>query len=268
MLSLPPMTRALAGTTGLALAALAAICLLLLWRGLVLYRRTRYTPAQVPLYLLCYLLNRLLWRTTVSGPLPIPMDQGAVIVCNHRAGVDPLFIAMTTPRPVHWMVAREYCELWTVGWGFRILQVIPTNRGGIDTAATRMAIRLAQQGELVGIFPEGRINKSEDLLMPGRPGAALIALNARVPVIPCYVSGSPMRESPFSSFFMPARVKVTVGQPIDLSPWYDRADDRQTHEELTKLFLKEIARLAGQEDFEPQLAGRRWKPGTEAENLA
>jgi 1-acyl-sn-glycerol-3-phosphate acyltransferase len=195
------------------------------------------------------------------------MDQGAVIVSNHRAGVDPLFIAMTTPRPVRWMVAREYCELWTVGWGFRILQAIPTNRAGIDTASTRMAIRLAEQGELVGMFPEGRINKTETLLIPGRPGAALVALKARVPVVPCYVSGSPIRESPFSSFLMRARVRVIVGEPIDLSPWYDRDDDRTAHEELTLLFMKEIARLAGRDDFEPQLAGKRWKPGSELENV-
>lgn len=261
MLSSP---LALTGTEALALAVLTGVCLLLVW-GVLLFRRTRYTLAQVPLYLLCYLLNRLLWRTRVSGPLPIPFDQGALIVSNHRAGVDPLFIAMTTLRPVHWMVAREYCELWTVGWGFRILQAIPTNRAGIDTASTRMAIRLAQQGELVGIFPEGRINTTTDLLLPGRPGAAMIALKARVPVVPCYVSGSPIRESPFSSFVMPARVRVFVGQPMDLTPWYDRAEDRQAQEEITLLLMKEIARLAGNEEFQPQLAGRRWKPGSEAE---
>jgi hypothetical protein len=59
-----------------------------------------------------------------------------------------------------------------------------------------------------------------------------------------------------------------MGQPLDLSPWYDRADDRKAQEELTLIFLKEIARLAGQEDFQPQLAGRRWKPGSEVEEEA
>ena len=56
-------------------------------------------------------VNRLLWRTTVSGPLPIGPDQGAVIVCNHRSGIDPLLIQMATERVVHWMVAGEYFEL-------------------------------------------------------------------------------------------------------------------------------------------------------------
>ena len=55
-----------------------------------------------------------------------------------------------------------------------------------------MAIRLCQAGELVGLFPEGRINGGVNPLLPGRPGVALIALNARVPVVPCYIKGIPM----------------------------------------------------------------------------
>src|SRR5688572_1271857 len=101
---MPYLPLALTGTEALALAALAGVVALLVW-SVFFYRRTRYTLAQVPLYLVCYMLNKLLWRTRVNGPLPVPMDQGAIIVANHRAGVDPLFIAMTTLRPVHWMVA-------------------------------------------------------------------------------------------------------------------------------------------------------------------
>ena len=57
-----------------------------------------------------------------------------------------------------------------------------------------MAIRYAQEGGLVGLFPEGRVNTTDELLLPGRPGAALIALRARVPVIPCYVQGAALRR--------------------------------------------------------------------------
>jgi 1-acyl-sn-glycerol-3-phosphate acyltransferase len=211
------------------------------------------------LYLVNLLLTRVLWRATVHGRLPIASGQGAVIVSNHISGVDPLFIALATNRPVHWMVAKEYHNHWAAGWAFRILQAIPVSRGGIDTAATKLAIRYAAGGELVGLFPEGRVNMTDALLLPGRPGAALIALKARVPVVPCYVAGSPYDGTPFGSFLMTAKTTVRIGEAIDLSPYYDQANERGVQEELTRRFLIEIARLAGVEDYEPKIAGRHWK---------
>jgi 1-acyl-sn-glycerol-3-phosphate acyltransferase len=121
-----------------------------------------------------------------------------------------------------------------------------------------LSIRLAAQGEVVAMFPEGRINTTTDLLLPGRPGAAMIALRARVPVIPCYLEGPPDPPTTFGFLVMPAKARLVIGDPIDLRPYYGR-DGREVLEELTKRFLKEIAKLAGRPDFEPQLAGRFYK---------
>ena len=89
----------------------------------------------------------------------------------------------------------------------------------------------------------------------------MIALRARVPVIPCYVTGAPYDGTILGCLVMPAKVRLVVGRPIDLSPYYGRESDREVLEELTKRFLQEIAALAGQPDFQPQLAGRFYKPG-------
>ncbi len=58
-------------------------------------------------------------------------------------------------RRVHWMVAREYCEHPVFGLILGAAQVIPTNRSGMDTAATKAAIRLTKAGRLVACFPRG-----------------------------------------------------------------------------------------------------------------
>jgi 1-acyl-sn-glycerol-3-phosphate acyltransferase len=244
------------------IVSLAAVAALALWI-VISWRATRYSFAQFLLYLVNSFFTRVLWRTEVSGPLPIAEGQGAVIVSNHQSGIDPLLIQLCTDRVVHWMVAREYYEMPVISFVFRTLESIPVNRGGIDTAATRFAIRLVQQGGLVGLFPEGRVNTTSSLLLPGRSGAALIALRARVPVIPCLVTGSPYDGTALGSFFMAARARVIVGKPIDLSPYYGREGDKRALEELTKRFLSEIARLAGVENFEAKLAGRNWKTGDE-----
>jgi 1-acyl-sn-glycerol-3-phosphate acyltransferase len=222
--------------------------------------RWRLTPLQAFLLLFNRLLNRVLWRTQINRPLPVPRGQGAVVIANHRSSFDPMFIAVSTRRLVHWMVAREYCLDWRFGWFFRGMGSIPTGRSGIDSGSTKRVIRLASTGHLVGLMPEGRINESEQLLLPGRPGAALIALKARVPVIPCYIEGAPYGGTPMGPFTRRAHVKVTVGEPLDLSEFYDRDHEPGVLEELTKRFLVAIAHLAGDDKFVPQLAGRHWKP--------
>jgi 1-acyl-sn-glycerol-3-phosphate acyltransferase len=244
----------------LALLALAVIAFLVYWL------RSNYTFIQAILYLVNHVYTRVMWRARVSGRLPVAPGRGAVIVANHRSPVDPLFIQIATDRVVHWMVAKEYVEHGIVGWGLRQLQVIPVTRAGIDTAATRAAIRLAREGELIGMLPEGRINNTDKLLLPGRPGAALVALYARVPVIPCYIEGAPYDGTTLGCLRMRARVRVKIGQPMDISEFYGREREQGVAEELTRRFLRAIAQLAGVDDFEPELAGRRWKPGLDDEN--
>ena len=226
--------------------------------------RWRLTPLQARYYW-SIALNIVLWRTKINRKLPVPKGQGAVLIANHRSSFDPMFIGVATHRLVHWMVAKEYVSDWRFGWFFRGMGSIPTSRSGIDSGSTKRVIRLASTGHLVGMMPEGRINESEQLLLPGRPGAALVALKARVPVIPCYIDGAPYGGTALGPFLRRARVKVTIGEPLDLSEFYDRENDQGVLEELTKRFLVAIAHLAGDDQFVPQLAGRRWKPGLEDE---
>jgi 1-acyl-sn-glycerol-3-phosphate acyltransferase len=227
-------------------------------------RRSGLSAFQCFLWGLAYLLCKFLWRARWLDPLPLAAGQGAIIACNHRSSVDPFFIQTATLRKVHWMVAREYCQHRALGWFLRVCEVIPVGRGGVDTAATKQAIRLGTGGEIVGMLPEGRINMSEQFMLPVRPGVALVALRARVPIVPCYIEGAPYRRYTWSPFLMPARVTIRFGAPIDLSEFYDQPANHEVLEKATGRILKGIAALAGRDDFEPQFAGRQWKP-TDAE---
>lgn len=254
-----------AATRGLALALLAVLAAVLATFIARWLARSDFTPSQAILATLNRFVAHLLWNAEISGALPLPPGQGAVIVCNHRSPVDPAFIALATGRVVHWMVAKEYSLHPSLAWLFRLMGTIPVGRGGIDIAAARTAIRLARDGELVGIFPEGRLNRTKRLLLPGRPGAALIALEARVPVIPCYIHGSPYRGAIWTPFIMPARVRLRVGQPLDISEFYGRQRDRELIDLLTRKFLQEIARLAGQPDFRSEMTRQPHFPAEPSE---
>lgn len=244
------------GTTLLALAVLTAMGSAVVFYAIVLLRRSPFNLLQSLLFGINYVMARILWRARVVGKLPLVDGEGGIIVSNHRCPADPSFVYLLTTRMVHWMVAREYCVHPAGAWFFQATESIPVGRGGIDTDAIKTAIHYVDRGGLVGLFPEGKLNTTDQVLLPGRLGAALIALKARAAVVPCYIDGAPFDGSILGCLFMPAKVEIRIGPRIDLSEHFDRHPDRPVLESLTRQFLTEIARLAGHTDYTPELTGR------------
>lgn len=212
---------------------LSALCLMILYivrRKLVapgpytLWERCLYAPA--------YTLARLLWRVEICWDprwgeseqrdsrmkhgqlLRERIRGGAVLIANHRSSVDPFFIQLAAGARVHWMVAAEYFPHPLFGPLLRSYMAIPTRRGGADNGATKLAIRYASQGGFVGMFPEGRINRTDAPLLTIRPGAALVAAKSDVPLVPIWIEGAPVGPEVYSALLMPAKVSVTVGFPV------------------------------------------------------
>lgn len=205
-------------------------------------------------------MGRLLWRVTFLNEPPTEIQQGAVLVANHRSSVDPFFVQLAARRRVHWMVAKEYCKHAIFGPILRACQVIPTNRSGMDTASTKSAIRITSQGRLVGMFPEGKINQTPNLLLPLRSGAALVASKANAPMIPLLIQGSPYRKTVWSPVFMSANVRISFGQPISTKEFQPDPNIKNSLAETDELILRwgrEIARLADEKRFDVQLASAR-----------
>ncbi|MFM8570826.1 MAG: lysophospholipid acyltransferase family protein [Pirellula sp.] len=273
----------------LALAAATAAWLVL--------KPGKYTPWERIQYGPVYLMARYLWRVQVYQQDPVSGSwmpskgliadipdlirnaknsdsqpkppirgtcnhQGAVLVANHRASVDPCFIQLAAGDRVHWMVAGEYFKFPIVGSLLRSFQCIPTNRGGVDTASTKQAIELAKQGRFVGMFPEGRINRTEQAWIPVRPGAALVALRARVPLVPMWITGARMGTSVISPLMMPSKVRVYLGKPntwgLEQLDLHDGRSDRQIADEWIGRVLGECLEQATGRCEKIQLAGAKW----------
>ena len=163
---------------------------------------------------------------------------------------------------VHWMVAGEYFKAWIVGSLLRTYQAIPTNRKGVDTASTKKAIALASQGSFVGMFPEGRINRTDQPFIPVRPGAAIVALRAGVPIVPVWITGARMGSSVISPLFMPTQVRIHI---CDANSWgleqlklNDGRSDREIANEWIRVAIAQCLKDVGVQSNDIQLAGASW----------
>ncbi len=190
--------------------------------------------------------NRLYCRVwfgmRIRTPVTIPPEGPVVLVANHTSSIDPvLLIASVRHRPLGFMIAREFYDLPAFGRLIKMMECIPVNRDGQDTAATRAALRHLKDGKLLGIFIEGRIAKPGEEIEP-KEGAALLALRTGALVVPAHVSGTYYSDDVAQSFFRPQRTRIRFGEPIDLSKLAD-PHDRDALPGLSRMLMDRIREL-------------------------
>jgi hypothetical protein len=154
-----------------------------------------YIYTLVPEFLMrfiCWLLIHSFYRLEKSGLDNIPHEGAAVLVCNHVSFVDPLVILAASPRPIRFVMDHRIFRTPVISFVFRTGKAIPIAPAKEDAklmeAAFDEVARALEAGELVAIFPEGRITDNGDLY-PFRPGIRRIVDRTPVPVIPLALKG-------------------------------------------------------------------------------
>lgn len=156
---------------------------------------------------------RIYHRVTVLSPQHLPKHGPAILICNHISGLDPMLIQAVCPRLIVWMMAREYYEIPGLRSIFKTVEAIPVDRGGRDMAATRAALRALEAGRILGVFPEGKIETSRELL-PFQTGVALMSLKAGVPVYPAYLHGTQRGKTMVQAFVYPNVTTLAFGPAV------------------------------------------------------
>jgi len=157
------------------------------------------------------------WLLWVVGPVRVeglehvPRTGPMLVVANHCSNLDPPTVGWAvghlTGRVVHFM-AKEEMRSWPVaGWLARDAGVIFVRRGAGDRSAQRFALATLEQGEALGLFPEGTRSR-DGRLAEGRAGAALLAMRTGVPIVPVGVAGT--QHIFRDRRLIPRRSKVTI----------------------------------------------------------
>jgi 1-acyl-sn-glycerol-3-phosphate acyltransferase len=197
-------------------------------------RIVRYGHKIVRLY------TRYHHHLTLLNPCPLPERGPAIVVCNHISGLDPVILQASTNRLLTWMMAREYYEMKALRWFYEGIGAIPVERTGRDLAAMRSAFRALDEGRVIGLFPEGRISPTRNLL-PFQTGVGLLALRTGVPVYPAFLEGSARGTSMFESFLFPQHLTLSFGPPLQ----FHRIDaDKSASTQATETIRSAIVALS------------------------
>ena len=180
------------------------------------------------------------FRLRAHGRANLPAGGGYVLACNHISNLDPWPVGLPL-WPRRWLRFMAKAELywWPATYVLDGVGAFPVHRGLADVEAVETAVQLAQEGHVVVMFPEGtRREKGLVKKHQARPrsGAARIALEAGVPLVPCAVAGTD-RLSKLGP------VRVAYGTPVEIEDLRANDDLRVASQEATERLMARISEL-------------------------
>jgi 1-acyl-sn-glycerol-3-phosphate acyltransferase len=185
-----------------------------------------YIYTLVPEFLmrfLVWILIHSVYRLRKAGLERIPQEGPAILVCNHVSYVDALVISAACRRPIRWVMDHHIFKVPLLSFFFRTARAIPIAPAKedpelLERAYERIAGELSA-GELVGLFPEGRLT-SDGEMNEFRGGVMRILEKAPVPVVPMALSGlwqslfARNRDKLRHAMRLFPRIRLAVGEPL------------------------------------------------------
>ena len=189
--------------------------------------------------LLSWALVRFPFRLRWRGLEHVPREGGAVLAANHNSNFDPWPLGLPLfPRRYLRFMGKSELFWFPLGAFIESAGAFKVRRGQADAEAIRTAVELCREGHLVVMFPEGTrrrkgLRKKHEARW--RTGAARIALDDGVPLVPVAIAGTDRlaRLGP---------LRVAYGAPIELDDLRD-ADPKEAAAQATERLRAEIERL-------------------------
>jgi len=179
--------------------------------------------------------------TEQKGIENIPPSGGLIVATNHMSRMDiPVLFTLPKRVKVTALVTTKYLKYPLLRWFIITAEGIWLDRDIADFAAIRQAVQKLDQGFAVGISPEGT-RSSTGQLLEGKPGTALIALRAQVPVLPVALIGTETSVVELRHFRKP-HISVEYGKVIQ-PPKLDREHREEQLNQLTTEIMCQIAAM-------------------------
>ena len=170
------------------------------------------------------------FRLKVNGKENMLPEGGVIIAANHSSNWDPILISVTSKRRLAFVAKSELFKNKLFGFFLKKLGAFPVHRGKGDISAVKTALTILKQEKVMIMFPEGtRVKKGEKAEI--KPGVAMIASRAKVPVIPVKISGN---------YRWMSKMTVTYGEPIYLDEYYGEKLPIEKLQELSNSIMDKV----------------------------
>lgn len=177
-----------------------------------------------------YPIFLLLYRPEFEGRNNIPKSGSVILAGNHTNNLDAAIMLAGPKRVVHMLAKKELFKSKISNAFFRSMGCIPVDRKIHDENAKSEAIEVLKNNEVIGIFPEGTVNRTNDIILPFKYGAVSFAKKTGAYIVPFTITGKYklFRKS----------IKITYGKPYKVN------DDLEIENEklmniITKMLIKE-----------------------------
>lgn len=149
----------------------------------------------------------------------IPLKTRMILAGNHSSNFDPFLLSMVTKRQIHFLAKKELFDSPLKGV-MTSIESIPVNRNGNDVECVKTALSYLKEEKCLGIFPEGTINKTNDLILPFKLGVVLLAKRSKADIFPFAITGG--------YHLVRNHLKIVIGKRI-------KPEKYTSHELLEKL---------------------------------
>jgi len=162
-------------------------------------------------------LNRILchrYHRLRHDSINLPRQGPALLVSNHVSGLDPLLMIAACRRPLRFIIATEEFERYGLNWLYKSVGCIPVDRSARPEQALRAALRALEQGEVIALFPHGRIHLDNHPPRKLKGGVAWLARRTASPIHPLRIAGIRGHGQVLTAVVMRSRATVTAYPPV------------------------------------------------------
>ena len=189
-------------------------------------------------YKVCRVILRFVmlfvFRLKFVGQENLPAEGGVIVAFNHKSNFDPVMAGLSCKRKLRFMAKEELFKNPLFGALIKALGAFPVRRGKGDIGAIKASLKILGEGNVMLMFPEGHRIK-DGRMVKAKPGVALIAQRAQVPVVPVCISGE---------YKWMHKITVTYGKPISLEEYYGQKLEQEKIQQIADNVLDEIRALS------------------------